>query len=62
MAKMTIKENKFEVEVHIRTLGIVRGTGGEGKTAKTGPIETNIVRKSRGISPFWDLGKQSRAD
>ena len=31
--------------------------GGEGvKKAKTGPIETNNVRKSRNISPFWDLG------
>ena len=27
-----------------------------GNKAKTGPIETNNIRKSRGISPFWDLG------
>ena len=55
---MSIRENNFGVEVHIRTLGIVLDTveGGGGKKAKTGPIETNNVRKSRDISPFWDLG------
>ena len=28
----------------------------KGNKAKTGPIETNNIRKSRGISPFWDFG------
>ena len=54
---MSIKENNSGVEAHIRTLGKVRVTvRGGGKKAKTGPIETNNMRKSRGISLFWDLG------
>ena len=43
MGKMSIREHNFGVE-------------GGGNKAKTGPIETNNIRKSRGISPFWDLG------
>ena len=54
MTKMSIRENKFGVEVLGHSLRPSKGGGGN--KAKTGPIETNNIRKSRGISPFWDLG------